>query len=1266
LVNDNLKGQYIRFRFVFKGTKRTDNNATNVAVKAVEIKEDKLCQTPTNLAQTINQTITTQFPITWSDPNPTQAPSYIVTYRRSGATGDWTQKTVNNTNATLTGLRSSTTYAVYVTAVCGADEESYPTDTTYFTTAYTFPYSEPMAQRDTVIKLQGTNATIPMYSPFPGKPLLSYIPRTDGGVNTYTGQMPVQGSGGTADITLANGDGSNKQVFSHQTTYNKVANVMMDDGNGVQRLQLKAVGVGEQANYTWLITPVIYTMNLEQGEPLVVRFKARSAARSGGAGNPWTKGSVGSKYSSASLRVLVSNTGDFGHSNVIGTVAVGTETDIDGKEYEFDLPSKVTGSVQVAFYYANTDYINPNNQSAIENNDDYMTFEIFDVRFEYKNDVALCPPLEGLERTSLTPHSATYEWAPSDSAKYYEFTYGPVESEESGEDWHTVKLTEAQYTITGLEAEATYKVRVTGYCDAEGENAAPDPLEDEFTTPEGCQVPTGFKVQDVTYSGATFISKQSQSKTILEKREISVVASDEEVNFSKVFTQAKAQDTLVQEKGLYDNTSYKARTRAICRYGAGSVDTSAWTNYITFATPVDPANLPDTFDVRVVIAPAGAGSVSGAKKYVEDETITLKATPNTGYLFKAWVDANNDTVGRNATYTRLAKLEEDEENASVKTHVLEYRAVFRKVYTVTLNTSPAGTTGGTVTGAGTYDAGKPVSISATPKSAYVFSEWQDAAGESVSTLPTYTFTPTADVTYTAVFRLKEYYTLEAVVSPNADWGSVTFNPQPNEDDQYAEGCAVTMTAVPAQFCKFVEWQDMDGNVLGTNTTYTVSMDNNNKKVKAVFAQLRYQVTLVSNPSTTYGTIKGTSGSTTTGGTFVAGTTRRLVAQPKSGYAFVKWMSGTKELGTDTVFTFVLSRDTTITAYFKEKDSLSVKVTVEPVAAGTVTGAGKVKRGENAVLTATPAAHYAFKEWRRLDNSTVKSNPYTFKPERDYTFTAVFRNLETYTITVTTEGTGGTVSGTGSYEEGADVTVTATAAENHYFVEWQDEEGSTLSTDETYTFKAEGDATVKAVFSEDDKYTVTLQRSPSSAAGTVSGAGSYFENDQVTITATPNKGYRFLHWLKKDGTQVTDNPYIFNALGRDMVFTAVFEALCEIKTSVEPAGSATVKGAGTYEVGDEVKLTATVDDNYVFVEWRDATSGMTLSTANPYTFTASTSKNIKAVLRDKYYFSVDVPCVSDDDEDENDPGNVSIPGGEEGEWMEGSTVTMTAKPAQYYA
>ncbi|MDE6106246.1 MAG: fibronectin type III domain-containing protein, partial [Bacteroidales bacterium] len=485
LVNDNLTGQYIRFRFVLNSVTR--NNSTFVAIRAVEIKEDKVCKAPTDLTQTISQTTTTQFPVTWSDPNPTKATSYLVSYKRAEAVGDWTEKTVNTNSATLTGLRSSTTYLVRISANCGANGESYPSDTAYFTTAYTFPYTEAMAQRDTMFKIQGSNATVPLYSPFPGKSMYPALVRRDGGVNTYTGQLPVTGNNGTADLELASGDGSNAGVFSHSNTYYNKADIKMDDGYGVVRKQLKAVGVSERANYTWLITPVIYTVNLEEDQPITVRFRARSAKRVGGAGNPWTKGTVGDKYSAASLKVLVSNDGQFRNSDVIGTVNVGSDN-IDSTLFEFDLTTPKTGSVQVAFYYANTSYINDNAQ---ENNEDYMIFEIFDVRFEYKNEVAICPPLEGLERTFLTPHSATFSWAPSDSAKYYEFAYGPAEEDEYT---NTVQLTDAEYTMTDLDEQTTYKVKVTGYCDEEGENAAPDPLTAEFTTPEGCHTPTGFKV----------------------------------------------------------------------------------------------------------------------------------------------------------------------------------------------------------------------------------------------------------------------------------------------------------------------------------------------------------------------------------------------------------------------------------------------------------------------------------------------------------------------------------------------------------------------------------------------------------------------------------------------------------------------------------------------------------------------------------------------------------------------------------------------------
>ena len=1237
LENDNLTGQYIRFRFVVNGANSRQNTTTYVAINTVEIKEDKVCKTPTDIRQNVTQTTTTQIGLTWVDPNTNRAPSYIVSYKRADAAGDWATKTVTTNSATLTNLRNANTYLVRVNAVCSANEDSYLSDTVTFSTAWTFPYEEAMAQRDTMFKVQGSNATIAYYSPFPGKSAHPAITRRDGGVSTATGSLP---NNGNANLTTSVGDGSDPTVFTHIYTFNYVNNIKMDDGYGVERRLLQAVGVNEQATQAWLITPVIYTVNLESDEPLVVRFKAKSASRTGTAGL-FTAGSIGAAFNTTTLKVLVSNTGNFSSNDVIGTVNVGTET-IDGKEYEFELPTPLTGTVQVAFYYNNP------NGTDNENNNNYMTFEISDVRYEYKNDVALCPALEGLERKFMTASSATFEWAPSEAAAYYEFAYGPKDETDYT---NTVKLTEAEYTITGLDEQTTYKVMVTGYCDEEGENAAPDPLTAEFTTPEGCHPPTSFRVQDVTYYGATFTSKQTQ--TILEEREVKVVSTDE--SHTKVFKQPK--DTLVQSSGLYDNTSYVAQTRSICRYGAASMDTSEWSTAITFTTPQDPANMPDTFNIQLLIEPLGAGTATGAGQYLEDEVVTMKATPNAGYKFVEWRDAKGNTISKNATRTVTMKTDE---TTTAKTHDSSFTAVFVRIYNIEVNVN--NTAYGSATGGGTYENGQEVTLTATPKTNYVFDEWQDGNGQHVTTNATYKFKPTADASFTAVFRAKNYYSLDVAVTPNADWGSVTLNPQPNEDEQYQEGRSVTMTAVPAQYCKFVSWQDADGKVLSTDASYTVTMDGN-KAVKAVFAQIRYTVTLKSDPSTAYGTINGTSGSTSTGGTFNAGTTRRLEAKPKSGYAFVKWMSGTKELGSNPVLEFVLTQDTTITAYFKEKEELDITVTVDPVGAGTITGAGKVKRGENAVLTATPNAHYAFKEWKRLDNTTVSANPYTFKPDRDYTFTAVFRNLEQFLVTVTTQGVG-SVTGGGTYEEGATATLTATAGDHYHFAEWQDSKGNTLGTDETYTFTVTEGTTITAVFTENTKYTVSLTRLPSSAAGTTTGTGQYEADADVTITATPAKGYKFVEWQSSTGTTVSDaNPYTFTMPARNVSYRAVFEALCEIKVTVDPVGAATVTGAGTYDQGESVTLEATVDESYVFVEWRDATGGNTISTANPYTFTATTGQNIKAVFREKGYFSIDVPCLGGDD-DEDDLGSVSIPGDDGGEYMEGETVTMTAQPIPY--
>lgn len=71
--------------------------------------------------------------------------------------------------------------------------------------------------------------------------------------------------------------------------------------------------------------------------------------------------------------------------------------------------------------------------------------------------------------------------------------------------------------------------------------------------------------------------------------------------------------------------------------------------------------------------------------------------------------------------------------------------------------------------------------------------------------------------------------------------------------------------------------------------------------------------------------------------------------------------------------------------------------------------------------------------------------------------------QTYTITAAIDPSGGgTVSGAGQYQEGAAVTLVATAGDGYEFSGWQ-EGGAAVSTDNPYSFTAAGDRTLTAAF-----------------------------------------------------------------------------------------------------------------------------------------------------------------------------------------------------------
>lgn len=78
----------------------------------------------------------------------------------------------------------------------------------------------------------------------------------------------------------------------------------------------------------------------------------------------------------------------------------------------------------------------------------------------------------------------------------------------------------------------------------------------------------------------------------------------------------------------------------------------------------------------------------------------------------------------------------------------------------------------------------------------------------------------------------------------------------------------------------------------------------------------------------------------------------------------------------------------------------------------------------------------------------------------------------YTITATIDPSGsGTVTGAGQYQEGATVTLVATAGDGYKFSGWQ-EGGQTVSTGAAYTFTATADRTLTALFAVIPKFNPT--------------------------------------------------------------------------------------------------------------------------------------------------------------------------------------------------
>jgi Listeria/Bacterioides repeat len=278
-------------------------------------------------------------------------------------------------------------------------------------------------------------------------------------------------------------------------------------------------------------------------------------------------------------------------------------------------------------------------------------------------------------------------------------------------------------------------------------------------------------------------------------------------------------------------------------------------------------------------------------------------------------------------------------------------------------------------------------------------------------------------------------------------------------------------------------------------------------------------------------------------------------------------------------------------------------------------------GSNVTITATPNPGYQFVNWTVTSGTASIMNPNSANTtvmltSGNATLTANFTAMLPYTVTLSSNpAAGGTTIGDGTFYSGTSVIVIATPNTGYTFTNWT--EGVTVvSTNASYQFTLSGNRTLVANFAA-IPYTVTLSSNPT-AGGTTDGGGTFYIDNQPTVTATPNAGYTFTNWTENGNPVSTNANYQFPINGnRTLVANfATRPQYTTITLSSNPSAGGTVTknpNQTSYNYGSNIILTPTPNTGYTFTGWSGDTSG----TTNPLTVTMNGNKNITANFTGPY-------------------------------------------------
>lgn len=525
---------------------------------------------------------------------------------------------------------------------------------------------------------------------------------------------------------------------------------------------------------------------------------------------------------------------------------------------------------------------------------------------------------------------------------------------------------------------------------------------------------------------------------------------------------------------------------------------------------------------------------AGTHSFYRDSDITITAVPNAGYRVQDWT-INGTTTADTAVSKTLSNLQ-DETTVQVRFVKLVTGITFGPTdetseggYISAAEANETSILGDAATGAN-IAASVPIKFMAEVKPGYEIEGWyvNNVRDDSAGTGETYTYpnTTSANSIYIAPrFQQVEY---------NITTGdNVTVNGQNSITARGGE--SLTFTAVPPAGQNVTGWTVNGKAVAGNGNTLTWTVENGcltkpnvtAYHVEAQFSAGEYEV-MYSQPA------GGTLSASVAAGTQVNGGTKvAFTAEPDKGYEIDEWtVNGHSVANSGSTYTLNVTENSTVAVTFKAmvpvsavRDGRNGNIVIN--ANGKTITDGYVSSGSDVTFTVTPENTDDMVQAWQVNGSTVAEMtdmadaPLTYTVKNVTAKTEVSATLierPTYTITVTSEGSGTASAEPVSVKRGGSTTITAVPSSNSYYLkEWSVNDGTAQAASGNTLALTEirRDTTVKAVFDGAINYDVTLDVQGADTGTTVAAAAngkaitpqknspaSVTRGSKIVFTATP--------------------------------------------------------------------------------------------------------------------------------------------------------------------